>query len=162
MATYGFDEQSVKRIGKAVRISEKFPAKVRLGGPDRSGANPGVRMLLAKHTGTAWATGTTAVVTIYNGDPGAVATAGTVVAYNHYINFSTAGCDSKWLTLGHNGFHWHPTDAQGDCGTCVSLVGGLDFRAIPGYVQTNVQFLGHESNAGCVMWFNVQTCSTAS
>ena len=163
MGTYGFSEDDAKRIGKTVRLTERFPNKVKLGGPDRGGANPGVRLLLAKHAGASWATGSTAVVTVYNGDTTAITAAGTVIAYNHYINFNaTNNCANQWITLGHNGFHWYPTDAQGDCGTCISLVGGVDFRAIPGYVHTNVQFLGHESNAGCVTWYNVQTCSTAA
>ncbi|NBW15870.1 MAG: hypothetical protein EBR82_48575, partial [Caulobacteraceae bacterium] len=120
MASFGFSENDAKRIGRAVRAVERDPTKVRLGGPDADGAAPGVRLLIAKHEGSSWPTGSTAVVTLYNGAvPDSVATAMTMVAYNHYIKFSTdVNCTSRWVALGHNGFAWHPVDAQGDCGTC--------------------------------------------
>lgn len=164
MATFGFSESDAKRIGNVVRLVERDPTKVRLGGPNADGAAPGVRLLIAKHEGTAgWSTGSTAVVTLYNGDvPGSVASALTLVAYNHYVKFSEdTNCTSRWVALGHNGFGWHPVDAHSDCGTCISLVGGVDFRAFPNYVHTSQQMLGHDSN-GCVKWYDIATCATAS
>lgn len=163
MPAFGFNENDAKRIGRAVRAVERDPTKVRLGGPDADGAAPGVRLLIAKHEGTGWPTGSTAVVTLYNGDvPSSVASAMTMVAYNHYIKFSTdPNCTVRWVALGHNGFAWHPVDSQGDCGTCVSLIGGVDFRVFPGYANTSVQMLGHDSG-GCIRWYDVFTCATAS
>jgi hypothetical protein len=162
MATYGFSEGDAKRIGHAVRYSEKHPHTIRLQSPVSEGAAPGVRLLLAKHAATSWATGTTAVVTVFNGEPGSVASAVTVVAYNHYIKFSTdTSCTNRWVALGHNGFGWLPVDSQSDCGTCVNEVGGVDFRAFPNYARTNEQVLGHDLN-GCIKWFDTTTCATAS
>lgn len=162
MATYGFNENDAKRIGRAVRHVERGAQRIALGGPNADGAAPGVRLLIAKHEGTSWPVATTAVVKIYNGEPGAVGSALTMVAYNHYISFSEGtSCTSRWVALGHNGFAWHPVDAKSDCGTCVSLIGGVDFRIFPGYQQTNVQMLGH-GNSGCIQWYDVTTCFTAS
>jgi hypothetical protein len=163
MATYGFNEGDAKRIGNTVRHVEKYPHKITLATPGAEGAAPGVRLLIAKHEGTAWATATTAVVTLYNGSvPSSVASAMTMVAYNHYIKFSeSTNCTARWVALGHNGFAWHPVDAQSDCGTCVSLIGGVDFRVFPGYEHTNEQLLGHDAG-GCIKWFDTITCATAS
>lgn len=163
MTAYGFNERDAKRIGQAVKAVERGPDQVRLGGPNADGAAPGVRLLIAKHEGVGWPTGSTAVVTLYNGDvPDGVASAMTMVAYNHYIKFSTDNnCTTRWVALGHNGFAWHPVDAQGDCGGCISLIGGVDFRVFPNYAHTNVQVLGHDSG-GCVRWYDIFTCSTAA
>lgn len=163
MSTYGFSESDAKRIGRAVRAVERGQHKVNLGTPGAEGAAPGVRLLIAKHEGSSWPTGSTAVVTLYNGDvPSSVATAMTMVAYNHYISFSDdSNCTSRWVALGHNGFAWHPVDAQSDCGTCLSMVGGVDFRVFPGYEHTNIQMLGHDG-VGCVRWYDITTCSTAA
>ncbi|MGA1109998.1 MAG: hypothetical protein ACO3VO_00220 [Ilumatobacteraceae bacterium] len=162
MAAFGFNENDAKRIGKAVRAVERDPTKVRLGGPEADGAAPGVRLMIAKHEGAGWPTGSTAVVTLYNGELGSVATAMTMVAYNHYIKFSDdANCTSRWVALGHNGFAWHPVDSQADCGTCISLIGGVDFRVFPGYTHTNTQMLGHDGG-GCIKWYDIFTCATAS
>jgi hypothetical protein len=162
VAAFGFNENDAKRIGRAVRAVERDPTKVRLGGPDADGAAPGVRLLIAKHEGAGWPTGSTAVVTLYNGEPGTVASALTMVAYNHYITFSgDTNCTSRWVALGHNGFAWHPVDAQSDCGECISLVGGVDFRVFPGYAHTNIQMLGHDGG-GCVRWYDIATCATAA
>lgn len=163
MAVYGFPEGDAKRIGRVVRLVERDPTKIRLGGPEAEGAAPGVRLLLAKHAGSSWPVQQTAVVTVYNGDvPSSVASAVTMVAYNHYIAFSQyTHCTNRWVALGHNGFAWHPVDAQSDCGTCISLIGGVDFRVFPGYEHTNVQMLGHDGG-GCVRWYDIKTCATAA
>lgn len=160
MAAYGFSEGDAKRIGRAVRRVERNDFRIKLGGPNDQGAAPGVRLLLAKHAGTSWPTESTAVVTIYNGEPGSVASALTVVAYNHYIEFGTdTACTNRWVALGHNGFGWLAIDSQSDCGTCVSEAGGIDFRALPGYQKTTEQVLGHDGG-GCIKWFDTTTCAT--
>lgn len=116
MATYGFDEQSVKRIGKTVRLSEKFPAKVTLGGPDRSGANPGVRIMLGQRTATsAWTKYSTAIITVYGGAPNTdglpTNNAGTVVAWN-IIAPVAAHTSARWVQLSNNGFAWYAVAAE--------------------------------------------------
>lgn len=162
MAPYGFNENDAKRIGRAVRHVERGARRIELGGPSADGAAPGVRLLIAKHEGSSWPTGSTAVVTIYNGAPGSAASAMTMVAYNQYITFSSGtNCTSRWVALGHNGFAWHPIDSQSDCGTCVYESGGVDFRAVRGYARTAVQILGHDS-LGCIQWFDIATCATAA
>jgi hypothetical protein len=162
VATFGFNENDAKRIGKVVRLAERNPDKPNLGNADYGSRSPGVRLLIAQHTGSSWAVGSTAIVTIYNGAPGAVLSAVTLAAYNHYVNFaSDTNCTARWVALGHNGFGWLPVDSQSACGTCVNEVGGVDFRIFPGYTRTNEQVLGHD-NVGCIKWFNTTTCATAS
>jgi hypothetical protein len=162
VATYGFNENDAKRIGRAVRQVERGPNRIELGGPSADGAAPGVRLLIAKHEGSSWPTGSTAVVTIYNGPPGSAVSAMTMVAYNQYISFSTdSTCTARWVALGHNGFAWHPVDSQSDCGSCVREIGGVDFRVFPGYARTAVQLLGHDGS-GCIKWYDIFTCSTAA
>lgn len=163
MPVYGFNESDARRIGRVIKNAEGGRVGMIDTGSDANGrASPGVRLMLAKHEGSNWATGSTAVVTIYNGDvPGTVASAATMVAYNHYIKFSSdTNCTARWVALGHNGFAWHPVDAQSDCGTCISLIGGVDFRVFPGYEHTNVQMLGHD-DGGCIRWYDITTCATA-
>ena len=162
MATYGFNENDAKRIGRAVRQVERGSYRIELGGPSADGAAPGVRLLIAKHEGSSWPTGSTAVVTIYNGPPGSAVSAMTMVAYNQYISFSTdSTCTARWVALGHNGFAWHPVDSQSDCGSCVREIGGVDFRVFTGYARTAVQLLGHDGS-GCIKWYDIFTCSTAA
>jgi hypothetical protein len=162
VTAFGFNENDAKRIGKVVRLAERNPSKPDLGQPDYGGRSPGVRLLIAKHSGSSWASGSTAVVTVYNGPPGGVASAVTVVAYNHYVQFgSDTNCTNRWVALGHNGFGWIAIDSQSDCGTCVSAVGGVDFRVFPGYSRTTEQVLGHDTS-GCIKWFDTTTCATAA
>ena len=162
MTAFGFNENDAKRIGKAVRLAERNPSKPDLGQPDYGGRSPGVRLLIGQHSGSSWASGSTAVVTVYNGPPGGVASAVTVVAYNHYVRFaSDTNCTNRWVALGHNGFGWIAIDSQSDCGTCVSAVGGVDFRVFPGYSRTTEQVLGHDTS-GCIKWFSTTTCATAA
>lgn len=160
MTVYGFNQDDAKRIGRVVRLVEADPTKVRLSGSGGDGAAPGVRLLIGKVAASSWATATTALVTIYNGDPGSVVSAATVVAYNHFVKFSAdSNCTNRWVSLGHNGFGWHPVDSVSDCGTCVHEVGAVDFRVLPGYQRTAVQIIGHDAN-GCMKWVDVTTCAT--
>ncbi len=101
MTAFGFNENDAKRIGKVVRLAERNPSKPDLGQPDYGGRSPGVRLLIGQHSGSSWASGSTAVVTVYNGPPGGVASAVTVVAYNHYVQFgSDTNCTNRWVALG--------------------------------------------------------------
>lgn len=161
MATYGFSEGDAKRIGRAVRLVERFPEKVSLGSLGAEGAAPGVRLLIAKHDRGYWATGATATVTVYNGDPGSLTAVGTIVAYNQFVQFSEDPVASaRWVALGHNGFGWHPVDSQSDNLDCISEIGGIDFAVFVGFAKTATQILGHDGN-GCIKWYDVFTCATA-
>lgn len=163
MTAYGFSENDAKRIGKVVRLVEKSPDRISLGELGAEGAAPGVRLLIGRPDVSEWPTGSTAVVTIYNGDvPGSVATAATVVAYNHFVHITTnEPCTSKWVALGHNGFAWHVVEHARDCAqTCYITVDNTDFARVPGYQQTSVQMLGHDGG-GCIRWYDITTCATA-
>ena len=106
MTAFGFNENDAKRIGKVVRLVERSPDKPSLGGPDYGGRSPGVRLLIAKHESTTgWDKETTAVVTVYNGDP--IGSAVTVVARNQFLTFSENGPnEDRWVALSNNGFGW--------------------------------------------------------
>lgn len=171
MATYGFSEGDAKRIGRVVRSTEKHPHTIRLQSPVAEGAAPGVRLLIGKIASTnGWAKGSTAVVTIYNGDP--IASALTVVARNQFLTFSTnTACTQRWVALGHNGWGWHAVSQENACtSTCSMDYAGVDFSALPGFDPAKIQLLGHSSGAtatdstDCVsiQWYDVTTCATAA
>ena len=158
MTAFGFNENDAKRIGKVVRLVERNPERPSLGSPDYGSRSPGVRLLIGQHNGTSWASGSTAVVTVVN-DAGSALT---VVAYNQYVRFSSdTSCTSRWVALGHNGFGWSPVDSLSACGTCISEIGGIDFRVLPGYSRTTEQVLGHDAG-GCIKWLDTTTCATAA
>jgi hypothetical protein len=159
--TFGFSLNDAKRIGKAVRLIERDEPRQSLGGPNDAAISRGVRLLIAKHESTAgWAKETTAVVTVYNGDP--IASAITVVAHNQFVTFPTnTACTQHWVALGHNGWGWQAVSRERACShTCSMDWAGVDFSGLPNYAQTATQVLGHE--AGCIKWFNVTTCSTST
>lgn len=163
MPAYGFNAADARRIAEVVRASEhKRIGGIGLGADENGGSKPGVRLLIGKHEGVGWPSGSTAVVTIYSGDAGSVASVATMVAYNQYISFSDdSSCTARWVALGHNGFAWHPVDSESDCGECFQEIGGVDFRVFPGYARTAVQILGHDGG-GCITWYDIFTCSTAA
>jgi len=104
---FGFTENDAKRIGRAVRLVERDPTKVRLGGTDDNGAAPGVRLLIGKVQQTnAWSSATTAVVLVHTGDVGSVQSALTVVAYNQFLSFDSPGHTNRWVALANNGWGW--------------------------------------------------------
>lgn len=174
MSAFGFNENDAKRIGRAVRAVERDQNKVRLGGPNAEGAAPGVRLLLGKYEGSSWPAGSTAVVTIYNGEPGNLASGGTTVAYNAFVSFgNNTQCTARWVALGHNGFAWNVVEQKKACtATCTTEVSGLDFSALPGYASGRIQLLGHSAEGGTgpstdafcqqsvasLRWYDVTTC----
>lgn len=158
--TFGFSLNDAKRIGKAVRLVERDEPRQQLGGQNDAAISRGVRLLIAKKESTSsWATGTTAVVTIYNGDT--LASAVTVVARNQLLHIGTSQtCDSRWLALGHNGWGWYAIAQRRDStATCTMEVLGVDFSTVANYQSTATQILGHES--GCIKWVDVTNCTTA-
>lgn len=168
---YGFSQQDSKRIGRSVRIVERLGALSETSGPEQNEVSRGVRLLIAKHESTAgWAKETTAVVTVYNGDP--VASAMTMVAHNQFLTFSTTtACTQRWVALGHNGWGWYAVAQEKACtSTCSMDYAGVDFAALPGYDRTKIQLLGHSSgttasdSTDCVSirWYDITTCSTAT
>lgn len=169
--TYGFSLNDCKRIGKAVRLVERDEPRQQLGGSNEAAISRGVRLLIAKHESTAgWAKETTAVVTIYNGDP--FASALTVVAHNQFLTFSTTtACTQRWVALGNNGWGWYAISQEKACtSTCSMDYSGVDFGAVPGFDSSKIQLLGHGAGStatdstACVslQWYDITTCSTAA
>ncbi len=159
--TFGFSLNDAKRIGKAVRLIERDEPRQSLGGPNDAAISRGVRLLIAKHESTAgWAKETTAVVTVFNGDP--IASAVTVVAHNQFLTFSTTtACTQRWVALGHNGWGWYAVAQEKECtSTCSMEISGVDFSTVQGYQSTATQILGHVE--GCIKWFDITTCSTST
>lgn len=106
MASFGFSEGDAKRIGRVVRLVERGPDKVRLGGPSDSGATPGVRMMLGQIGTQAWAKGVTANITVFAGEFGSEASAETVVAANYFFTNITSSVTNRWVGVSNNGFGW--------------------------------------------------------
>lgn len=158
---YGFSQADSKRIGRSVRVVERLGALSETSGPEQGEVSRGVRLLIAKHESTAgWAKETTAVVTVYNGDP--IASAMTMVASNQFLTFSTTtACTQRWVALGHNGWGWYAVAQEKACEeTCSMEVSGVDFSTVQGYQSTATQMLGHAE--GCIKWFDITTCSTST
>lgn len=176
MSTYGFSAGDAKRIGRAVRLSERDEPRHELVGTRESEVSRGVRLLIGQHaSSTGWATGSTAIVTIYNGDP--VASVITVVAKNQFLKFSTnTSCTQRWVAIGHNGWGWQAVSQERVCtNTCTMEVSGIDFSSLPGFDGTKIQLLGHNngqtaatgtdpycSAVASLRWFDITTCSTAA
>jgi hypothetical protein len=166
MAGYAFNAADARRIAEVVRAAEHGRiGNIGLGADAHEQSKPGVRLLIGKHEGTEWNAGETAVVTIYNGDindtPKVFTSAGTLIAYNQYIQFTdNPVCTARWVALAHNGFAWHPIDSQDDCPGCISEVGGIEFAIFPGFEKTQTQILGHDAS-GCVRWYDIFACQTA-
>lgn len=162
MTTFGFNLEDAKRIGRAVRLVERGEPRQDLAGEPNGAVSRGVRMLLAKHAGSSWPMSSSAVVTAFNGAPGSISSAVTLVAHNQFLRISTANdCTNRWVALGHNGYGWYAINHENACtGTCTISIGGVDFSELPSYVKTATQILGHDGG-GCIKWFNVTTCATA-
>jgi hypothetical protein len=148
---YGFSADDAKRIGRAVRVVERLPPQNETGGPTTPEVSRGVRLLLAKHEGSGgWAVNASAVVTIHNGTPGALASASTIVAYNQFLTMpSGTACTTRWVALGHNGFGWYAVASDGNKFTS------------NGYVAGNIQLLGHGAG-GCLQWYDIANCEPAA
>lgn len=160
MTTFGFNLEDAKRIGRAVRLVERAEPRQDLAGEPNGAVSRGVRLLIGKKESTSsWATGTTAVVAVYNGDT--LASAVTVVAHNQFLTVGTSPtCESRWVALGHNGWGWYAIAHRNmSTATCTMEVAGVDFSIVANYQSTATQILGHES--GCIKWIDVTNCSTA-
>jgi len=171
-STYGFNLNDAKRIARSVRLVERDEPRQDLAAPQLGAVSRGVRLLLAKHAGSSWPASSSAVVTVYNGEPGSLTTAITLVAHNQFLEIATGtSCTNRWVALGHNGFGWYAIAFDNEfTNTCTTEVAGYDFAKLPGYDRTKIQLLGHNSGAtatgstDCVSirWYDITTCSTAA
>ena len=173
MTAFGFNQNDAKRIGRAVRVVERLGAGSETSGPQNAEVSRGVRLLLAKHEGSAgWAVGASAVVTVHNGSP--IASAMTMVAYNQFLTMSSGtACTSRWVALGHNGWGWYAVAREPTCtSTCSMTIAGIDFAALPNFDGGKIQLLGHNkaqtatagtdaycSNVASLRWYDLTTCA---
>jgi len=161
--TFGFSLNDAKRIGRAVRVVEREGARQDLTGEKDGTVSRGVRLMLAKHESiNGWAKGTTATVTVYNGD--SLSSAITVAASNQFVTFPTnTACTQHWVALGNNGFGWFAVSRERACsGTCSMDWAGVDFSAMPNFDADKIQLLGHSSSDPCLQWYDITTCGTAT
>lgn len=116
MAAYGFSEDDAKRIGKSVRLTERFVGKPPLGGADNERGGGGVRLMLGTHNSAAWSKFTPKTITIYGGYPTTAdsrptQSAYTVAAHNVFSDIG-AGATSRWVAVSCNGFGWYLIAAE--------------------------------------------------
>lgn len=163
MTTFGFNLEDAKRIGRAVRLVERAEPRQDLAGEPNGAVSRGVRLLLGQHAASSWPMSSSAVVTVFNGTPGEIESAITLVAHNQFLKISThEQCTTRWVALGNNGFGWYAVNYVNACSaTCSISIGGVDFSDLPNFVKTATQMLGHDSG-GCIKWFDVTTCSTST
>lgn len=175
-AAFGFSAGDAKRIGKAVRVVERLPPTMDSGSPSNPEVSRGVRLLIGQHAGSAgWSKNSTAIVTIYNGDP--IASAITIVAYNQFVSMpSNTACTTRWVAMGHNGNGWYVVAREPACtATCTMQLAGIDFSGLPNFDSSKIQLLGHNktqtsttgadaycSNVASLRWYDITTCSTAA
>lgn len=116
MAVYGFSEDDAKRIGRAVRLTERHVGKDGLGGAESERGGIGVRVMLGTHNSAAWSKNAQKTITIYSGYPTTTdsrptQSAYTVVAHNVFTDIST-GATARWVAVSCNGFGWYMIAAE--------------------------------------------------
>ncbi len=151
MATYGFSEEDAKRIGKSVRLTERYVGKDSLSGPSSDRGGIGVRLTIAK-AGTAFSYDSTATVTMFRGDFGSVASAITMVGWNQFVPMVThTAVTNPYVAFGHNGNGWIAVAAERH--THCSFLGDKYTPYITNYTTTTsyAQALAHDSS-GCLKW----------
>lgn len=116
MAVYGFSEEDAKRIGKAVRLAERYVGKDDLSGVQVDRGGIGVRLMLGTHNSAAWSKNAQKTITIYSGYPTTAdsrptQSAYTVVAHNVFTEIST-GATARWVAVSCNGFGWYMIAAE--------------------------------------------------
>lgn len=151
MATYGFSEDDAKRIGKSVRLTERYVGKDSRSGPSSDRGGIGVRLTIAK-AGTAFSYDSTATVTMFRGDFGSVASAITMVGWNQFVPMVThTAVTNPYVAFGHNGNGWIAVAAERH--THCSFLGDKYTPYITNYTTTTsyAQALAHDSS-GCLKW----------
>ena len=107
MPLYGFDEESARRIGHAVRLVEggKTPSRG-AGGQRQYVSGGGVRCMLGTISTAAWSKESSSTITVYSGEPGSEASVETVAAYNYFADISTSTNTARWVSVSNNGYGW--------------------------------------------------------
>lgn len=118
MAVYGFSEDDAKRIGKAVRLTERHVGKDELSGAQSERGGIGVRVMLGTHDSAAWVKNTQKTIMIYSGYPTTsdsrpTQSAYTVVAHNVFTDIAPrTATTSRWVAVSCNGFGWYLIAAE--------------------------------------------------
>lgn len=118
MAVYGFSEDDAKRIGKAVRLTERHVGKDGLSGAESERGGIGVRVMLGTHNSAAWAKNSQKTVTVHGGYPTTAnsrpsVSAYTVAAHNIFVDIGErTAVTSRWVAVSCNGFGWYVIAAE--------------------------------------------------
>ena len=165
MPIYGFDEESAKRIGETVRLVEGSRTGTRgAGGPKTGRAAVGVRCMVGTIGTAAWASDSTASVTIYSGDPGSESSAGTVVARNYFSGISTSASTARWVAISNNGFGWVLVNSESAAGvesTTVSVLTGVSLTTAGlSFTSSTIEVLS--TSATSISSISVYNCQTDS
>jgi hypothetical protein len=104
---YGFDEESAGRIGHTVRLveSQRVTPRSLQGGHAYRGSS-GVRCMLGTIGTAAWGAGSSGTVTLYSGQPGSEASAGTLTAYNYVADIPESTTSGRYVAISNNGYGW--------------------------------------------------------
>lgn len=151
-----FTKDSAERIARVVRLVEAgnrdtsaLPTAPRLGGG-------GGKLRLGTFTGN-WQTATYTTVTLH----GSTQTVSVYNWCNPALGASTSNTSqSRYVIFGGIKGTNSAVEIQmlPSTGTCSITIGGVNLAGLPGYNATQKQVLGH-SDAGCLTWFSVTTCS---
>jgi hypothetical protein len=151
-----FSRQSAQRIAKVVRQVEQGDRV-----EDGIHSNADIYRVpakLATFTGT-WQTGTfktvtltgtTNTVSVMNWTTPVVATPDDQSCERHVVFTKAAGSNVAV-----------EIEMHGSCFTCAHTMDGIDWTTLTGYAAEKTQILGHGSY-GCLTWYDVFTCTTAS
>lgn len=152
-----FSQASAQRIADAVRAVEQGDRNAigLITSPRLAGGE--LRLKVGKFTGS-WATASWKTVTLVNSTH-------TAEVYNwcNHIDSSSDECCNQFVIFGKAGGTNSVLEVtmHSTCSTCHMRIGGLDLKTLPGYVQGEVQILGH-NDSPCLQWYSVTTCSTTS
>jgi hypothetical protein len=154
-----FTKGSAERIAQVVRIVEAGNRDT--GGlptAPRFGSN-NFQLNLATFTGN-WQTGEYKVVTLQ----GSTNTASVYNWCNPALGGDTASStDTRFVIFGKVQGTQSAVEIQMRTTneTCSTSIGGVDLSSFPGYLDDEIQLLGHNESA-CLQWYSITTCATAT
>lgn len=117
MSTFGFSHEDAKRIGRAVRLTERDEPRQDLSSKPQDALSRGVRIMLGTHGSASWAKNSQKTITVYGGYPTTTgvppASAYTVTAYNIFADVpQRTAVTSRWVAMSCNGFAWYLIAAE--------------------------------------------------
>lgn len=161
-----FTKKDGQRIAAAVRRVESGDRK---GAGLSFGFRPVVdsesTLRVGKYTGSsAWASGTCATITLWERAETGCSPAEKYPAESieNVANLSYDVMAGSWVVIGQAADgKWYLVEAgkTDSTTTCRRTIGGEDITTLPGWVETKVQLLGHDTS-GCLKWFDILECDT--